>query len=330
MGVMIGDAMGMPVEMMSRGVILEQTGGMGIEGFIHPIQRKIRDTEKLQIGSTTDDWQLTEAIVNSLIRRGCFDLSDLALSHIKAYEESTFGWGGTTRGGLKELKEYFDSRGERGRSPYTNPKHNEGGMSRGCGNGVAMKISPVAIYSVLNMELENLAEMVAGIGRLTHSDTRSWASGYAIAWVIAELISSDYIDRQNALKRLIKQIKRFEVDYPSIEVEKFADCMERLLDRDFLYGSIEKLIEEIGVGCIALESVTFAMAIFLRNPLDFRAGILEAVNAGGDTDTIAAMVGAMIGSMVGISGIPEEWIEYNKEFKRAIEYGKELYEIKIK
>lgn len=348
MGVMIGDAMGMPVELMTAEQILEQTGGEGIKNFSHPIQRKIKDTEKLVAGSTTDDWQLTEAILTSLTRRAAFDITDIALAHVEAYETSTFGWGGTTRGGLKELQEYFKSFGKAGRSPFDNPTHGVLGLSRGCGNGVAMKIAPVALHAVLTrgqfrsddhfvrsfdesiaFEFPYLAERVAGIGRLTHSDPRSWAAAYAVALLIAETMVFRYFtsrltvvkDSQWVLKRVYKKVRRFEAMYPFDSEDTFSKRIEKLLNPDLLFGPIEELRKEIGVGCIALESVCFAIAVFLRNPLNFRLGILEAVNSGGDTDTTAAMAGAMIGSVVGIKNIPKEWTSYNSDFDKAIVLG---------
>ena len=56
-------------------------------------------------------------------------------------------------------------------------------------------------------------------------------------------------------------------------------------------------------------------------------GILEAVNAGGDTDTIAAMVGAMIGCNVGLEGIPEEWLRFRPEFQKALMLGEQLFQV---
>ena len=51
---------------------------------------------------------------------------------------------------------------------------------------------------------------------------------------------------------------------------------------------------------------------------------MEAVNAGGDTDSIASMTGALIGFNVGIQGIPKEWIDYSSEFEKAIVLADEL------
>ena len=48
------------------------------------------------------------------------------------------------------------------------------------------------------------------------------------------------------------------------------------------------------------EAVAAALYIFMRHPDDLVAGILEAVNTPGDSDTIATLVGALIGARTGV------------------------------
>jgi ADP-ribosyl-[dinitrogen reductase] hydrolase len=39
----------------------------------------------------------------------------------------------------------------------------------------------------------------------------------------------------------------------------------------------------------------------------FPEAVLTAISLGGDTDTVAALVGGIVGARVGVVGIPEEW-----------------------
>lgn len=360
LGVMIGDALGAPVEMMTPKEILAQTHGQGILGFDHQIQRKPSKPEVKTPPSlwkktlvkfgfskssaaefhpglphnsiTTDDWQLTQAVTTSLIRRRGFDLTDQALSHVSAYESSTAGWGGTTRQGIKELQEYFTSKGHSGRSPSKSPEVVSG---RGSGNGVAMKITPLALMHILvhgnsNVDFDLLGHQCAEIGKLTHSDSRAWAAAYALACALVEsqiFTSNSYIaegDRTLLLEEILRHLNSFERRYGSGKLKRFSSYLKVLLDNSLLLGPIENLRKKVGTGCIAIESVVFALAVFLRNPLDFRAGVLEAVNSGGDADTISGMVGALIGFLVGPEGIPEEWKNHSLEFHKAGQTAKEL------
>ncbi|MGC4044075.1 MAG: ADP-ribosylglycohydrolase family protein [Armatimonas sp.] len=54
-------------------------------------------------------------------------------------------------------------------------------------------------------------------------------------------------------------------------------------------------------------TVPAALAISYRYRDDFPAAIHAAIALGGDTDTVAAIVGGIVGARVGISGIPEAW-----------------------
>ncbi len=55
--------------------------------------------------------------------------------------------------------------------------------------------------------------------------------------------------------------------------------------------------------------------------------MLAAINAGGDTDTNGAVVGALIGANVGLDGIPPEWQSFNPEFQEAILLGGQLVDL---
>lgn len=326
LGVMIGDAMGMPVEMMTPEEILKTTDGKGVTGFISPLQRRISDTMNLKPGMTTDDWQLTKVVAESLLRCNGFDLTDMALGHVKALEESVFGWGTTTRKGLEEIKEYFDSRGVSGRSLTTAPVGtvNNAGVSRGCGNGVAMKIAPLGFLTNYK-DASLMVKRTKQIGRLTHPDDRAWVGACSIAQGVYQNLdqSAHLRTRPEMLSGMIYTCKDAE-EYAVTSSDSFSSRLRKLTDMNLCYGPIEKLRETVGTGCITIESVCFAIAIFLRNRNDFRAGILEAVNSGGDTDSTASMVGALIGSTVGVEGIPEEWVSFNPDFQQAIDLGQKF------
>jgi ADP-ribosylglycohydrolase len=335
MGVIIGDAMGMPVEMMSRQEILDATNGAGITGFVSSIQRKISDTANAPAGMPTDDWQLTKIIGESIIARGEFDITDIALRHIAALEGNNFGYGSTTREGIESMRDYFDSRGMKGRSPHDAPKIIPG---RGSGNGIAMKVSPIALKNVIDPYGSDISPNVAELGQMTHSDTRAWAAAYAIAIFIMELdeyyIDTEqyfyceklnFRDNKHILDIVSGDLYSFERKYKCANgLKPFSNHLDKLFDNDLLFGPIEKLAKAVGTRCIATESVALAIAVFMRNPYDFRAGILEAVNCGGDSDTIASIAGSLIGFNVGIDGIPLEWRNFNPQFSEALDLGEAL------
>ena len=47
----------------------------------------------------------------------------------------------------------------------------------------------------------------------------------------------------------------------------------------------------------------------LLNTNDYASCILEAVNLGGDTDTVAAIAGGLAGLAYGYEAIPQDWLD---------------------
>jgi ADP-ribosylglycohydrolase len=204
---------------------------------------------------------------------------------------------------------------------------------KGSGNGIAMKVAPLALWHLMwdVVDFEELGKQVADLGRMTHSDPRAWAAAYALACILIEsqnVFKTDVNtpEKIELLKKVIEHLAPFERKYGSGGLKRFSSYLKVLLDENLLLGPIEKLREEVGTGCIATESVVFAIALFLRSPMHFRHGVLEAVNSGGDTDTIASMVGGLIGSLVGPEKIPSDWVQHNAEFAKAESAAKEFNE----
>ena len=113
---------------------------------------------------------------------------------------------------------------------------------------------------------------------------------------------------------LVNLLQRYCIDFHGIDAgssEEVERCsifydMCGVFNKRFATADIQAVISELGVGCPAYESVPFAICVALRHLDDFRAGVFEAVNAGGDTDTTASMVGAMLGARLGVDAIPED------------------------
>jgi hypothetical protein len=56
--------------------------------------------------------------------------------------------------------------------------------------------------------------------------------------------------------------------------------------------------------------VAFRLAFWeLLHTESYTAGVIDAVNRGGDADTNGAIVGGLLGAFYGASAIPEDWLE---------------------
>ncbi len=70
-----------------------------------------------------------------------------------------------------------------------------------------------------------------------------------------------------------------------------------------------EILEEMGTSYLVDETVPSAFYCVFRHFDEPEKAILEAVNAGGDTDSIACITGALCGGWNGIEAFPVRWIE---------------------
>lgn len=316
LAVPIGDAMGMSVEAMTPKGIRALLGTAGITEFRERLGPDIVPTSGLKAGATTDDWQLTKAVARSLVRtRGVLSVTECVDEHLIEFDRTQIGWGGTTTRALLDIKEGR-------RDPLVDPLP-EPEPQKGSGNGVMMKIAPVAIMSAIRSDSpERLWHDCRILGMLTHPDIRASITAFAVAYVMQRLlICGEIRDPLVLLREVRDEVRRID-DMEELDADRVSDRIDLIASR---LGSAEDLRMITGfMRFHCMYTVTITLGTFLRHPTDFRSGILEVVNQGGDTDTNAAIVGAMIGALVGVEGIPSEWIAFNPEFSEAITIADQL------
>lgn len=313
-GLGVGDALGVPVETMTHEAILAATGGEGITGYIAPKQTRVKDTENLPPGSTSDDTQLARVTGRSLVRCRGFNIVDQGHALVEEFEASTFGWGGTTTEAARQIKAWRDTNGQTGRHPaHPAPPPKSDGAS--AGSGPAMKIFPLAAYCLFGRDADEMAFLAHAmeLGMMTHGDLRasiaSVALGHAVAaFARAPRSADDRSLREAVCAHLMEVVGRTERMYVFARPQypPFSDHLSRAFG---LLDDPAALREQVNTSFLAVASVPFAIATAIRHPNDFRKAVLEGVNAGRDTDTVGSMVGAMLGARVGLGGIPAEWVD---------------------
>jgi hypothetical protein len=87
-------------------------------------------------------------------------------------------------------------------------------------------------------------------------------------------------------------------------------------DPDFRTFPPHMISKIFGMNCEQSHLLPGAYWLAHRYPNDFEAGILAAVNGGGNNMARATLTGALLGAMNGLSGIPERFISglENSEF----------------
>ncbi len=286
MGVVVGDALGCPVQFESR-----------IEVARHPITgMRGYGTFNLPAGSWTDDSSLTLALLESIKRIGGIDCTDIMDNFVKWLDDGAFTPYGYAydigRGTMNAIRKY-----KRDHKPH------EAGSSaeNNNGNGGLMRIMPAVLYCIdRGLRTDGSIDIIHKVGGLTHAHIRANIACGLYYFMASAIVSRDgsLLDRlQNGL----------EAGFAFYEAQ-LANCEElanydRLRDLERLAGLGEDSIRSTGYVVDTLEAAVWSLA----TSDDFEDALLKAVNLGDDTDTVGAIAGGLAGLYYRV--VPEEWIE---------------------
>ena len=146
-------------------------------------------------------------------------------------------------------------------------------------------------------------ERAAYEAALSASVTHGHAMGVTGAAAMAAAVSLASDGRTTLDEMWLQAIAKVCESYAPIEVHG-TTLFDRIKVLPSLLGQTDKtVLTMLGTGPLAGEAVLAALWCATRQP-NGHEGILTAVNAGGDTDTIAAMAGACLGACYGLNVIP--------------------------
>lgn len=279
-GVAVGDALGAPAEGRSPRELAER-----------PVARLLPH-HGLPPGTVTDDTQLTLALTESLLHAGTLDPEDLVRRFVKlAPSLVAAGW--ATRQALERL--------ERGAAWWL-------AGSPSAGNGAAMRAAPVGLFFQTPVEIRKAALLQAIV---THRDRTAVASAVVHALWVGWLARGGPADAR-VLGWLAEAVAGLEKPLASRLRRRESHTLAGLLrEVAGFVGDPGRAFERFGTGAFVLESFPSAAAVFLSHPEDPEATYLTLVNAGGDTDTMAALAGAWLGAHLGDRGLrsrtPSDW-----------------------
>jgi len=295
LGVGVGDALGMPVETFSYERVKDTYGK--VDKYLVPDGHKWFNGHKA--GTCTDDTQLTIAVAEGLIASGGKPSMDHQVqSHVKAFKESTSGWGPTTREALRRLSN----------GASWNVAGTREGKITGLGNGCPMKIAPAAL--LLMQDIPQTGDFLADLCSMTHQTSVAVSSGLAHAFGLSYCLESESneFNPSDFVKFALYGSRKGKSRYPETLTEE--DLTERLaLCDNFADYTPERCVEEFQGGrCYVYCSLPFSYMFFLRNPTSIEA-LYEVVTAGGDADTNGSMVAAMLGALNGTKVFPAHLVD---------------------
>ena len=268
MGVVIGDALGCPVQFESRKEVAKHPV-TGMRGY---------GTFNLPEGSWTDDSSLTLALLESIRRLGRIDLDDIMENFMKWLYDGEFTPYGYSydvgRGTMLAIGRYKKNR---------KAKKCGGDEEWNNGNGSLMRILPVCIYSSGKLRRGDLTEhdaiqAVHSVGGLTHAHIRSNIACGLYFFMVDEVLNAEGSLRER--------------------------CYDRLQDLDAFATLPADRIKSTGYVVDALEAAVWSLA----TTGSFEEALLKAVNLGDDTDTVGAIAGGLAGLYYGYDKIPADWL----------------------
>jgi ADP-ribosylglycohydrolase len=190
--------------------------------------------------------------------------------------------------------------------------HRSGIMS--AGNGAAMRAPVLGV--LCGTDRENLCKFVTASTLLTHRDMRALDGALIVAY--AAHLSSKLADLSPqttvALLLTIMSDKNSEIAKQVIAAGESVARSESTMAFAEAIGCANEVTGYV------LHTVPIAIHCWLSHPDDIAAALPAVIACGGDTDTVAAIVGGIIGARVGPEGIPEHWKTGLIEWPRSISW----------
>jgi ADP-ribosylglycohydrolase len=179
------------------------------------------------------------------------------------------------------------------------------------GNAPAMRSALIGVC--YGHDVPRMRALVRAATRVTHTDLKAQNGAAAVA------LAAHFSATRNG----------------DVAPDEFVDALEPLCDKDARIVSMMRSVARsvargetaesyaASIGCgsgvtgYIYHTVPMAVHIWLRRQSDYRGALIESVRLGGDTDTLAAVVGALVGTRTGKEGIPEEWLRDLWEWPRT-------------
>ena len=300
-GLAIGDALGMPTQMLSRAEIVRRWGPL-LPGFEpappgHPI------AGGMPAGAVTDDTEQAILLARLLVKgRGTIDPHELAGA----------------------LTEWERAMAERGSLDLLGPSTKravaailagvppEEAGATGTTNGAAMRIAPVGIAvpvalhdSTPNLGLSTLVDRTVMASCVTHNTGVALAGAAAVAAAVSAGVSGATIAEATALGiQAASSAARRGHWVAGADVAARIEWATSLVASHAQAEAAELIYTLVGTSLATQESVPAAFAVLAAVPADPWRACRMAASLGGDSDTIAAMTGAIAGACHGAGSFP--------------------------
>jgi ADP-ribosyl-[dinitrogen reductase] hydrolase len=280
-GFALGDALGMPVEFLSRDQI-RQYCGKKISGFMQAPPGHANDF--LPRGSYTDNTQTMLATAECLIECKKMDPARQADALLSWYL-NTVPHRMPSNANMRACKNLSTGR----------PWNKSGVFSSDC--QVASRMPPIGL--LFHRRPQELTRAALDNCIITHNEPRARAACVGVAYLISRLVQSD--ERSWPADQVLET-----ADYISCLDEDLAGLMR--WTTQIVHLPPKEALFEIGTSSDVLETIPAAIYCFLKHPRNLLKAILAAVNAGDATDSIGSLSGSFVGALAGEGSIDKQWL----------------------
>ena len=169
------------------------------------------------------------------------------------------------------------------------------------GNGPAMRAALLGVVCAWDDTQERLQDLVSRSSRLTHTDPKAEYGALAVA------VCAGCFARQETR--------------PETICTTIADVLPTNASADELRELLHGVVESVQQGETTQDYArrhfpngvsgyvyqTVPVALHAISNQTFRHAVRSTIACGGDTDTVAAIVGGIVGASIGAENIPEDW-----------------------
>lgn len=329
MGAFIGDALGLGPHWYYDLAELRQHYGDWIDGYTTPKPERYHGG--MQAGENSQSGFLLELLTDSLLTNNEYDEKDFCCRLDNDFfplldGTSTVGPGGFTS---QSMRETWALRAQQNK-PWTD-------VAGHTDNTEAVERTIALAVRYANQP-KKLAESISSNTLLTQYDQTIAAMTVAYGAVLGLLIEGQPLDEKISTT-LMQRVASQELPFHAMTIASskpsgagaFASPDALLTPSGIARAAHEDLIQPAwkvslvyGMPCAIYHITPAAYYLAAKFANDFEAGVLHAINGGGQNQARAMLTGALIGAQTGLSGIPQHFIEGLKDSEQLLIKAKKL------
>lgn len=325
-----GDALGYPVEFMSRKAIFSHYGDKGITQF------KLDRSGKALV---SDDTQMTLFTANGLLtglERESEPEKHIADAYLDWYYTQTGTKGNASAcTWLRDLPEMAHQR-----APGTTcmsaceslimhemPQN----YSKGCGG--IMRVAPMGLLDAAYRAKEGkglysadrLAEAGAAIAKATHLHPLGYMPAALMTLLLSRLVFLSQEEARGSIGGIVEEalgtIMAMEGDEHTDDKNYLGGLTRKAIQLSQSSATDESAIRQLGEGWVAEESWAISLFCAVRHVDCMKDAIIAAVNHDGDSDSTGSMTGNIMGAIYGYEMMKQEHLfcPAGKEFEDTLE-----------